>query len=835
MKHFHARRIIITTGITAILCTVTLIYTVGHIVCPLTSYANSNQNILSITPEDSTDMPLIHFDGVVSGGEWVISQDYNGMANPGHSRTTIKVDQNFTGGEGYYYDLAIEYYDASIGTIIVQSSTDESNVINYPKTGYGGYPEENFWSWSDNYYISNLAHELNNTNAWVTHTFRLTDEFFEKDSDNYIHLYFGRDINYGDTLRIKSISLTKHLFMIEPTSGDGGASVIGNIYSADNYDFGFMVLNPSDSYQNASISYVIINSEGNIISNKELGDYNFSRLEQKVFSVDKPNGYDTYRLIVSIEQSSGYIEKEEIDFSIAASDLSDNNNDFLGLNTFFGFSGWGNSRQIADAIAASKMLGINNIRYSINSNFVNEDLLGGYTDSIGRYGYIVNSLHNTYNQAALLPAFSSSSSPQETLNDIIPVYVALAQEYGDKMEYYEILNEPNLTLAPEVYAEVLVKTAYAIRAIDPDAKIISMSTNRVPIYGDNSTNYSDDGWIERVIDTPVAIDTNDDGIIDRQVYPLEVTDAISVHPYTEDFSMSPETDGAKKSVFAQLQDLRDVIEDKKLQYSIERNMPIWITEFNYPTSTTGATPSVQASYLGRMLVWALSNSSQDALNIEKVYIFALQDSGLCNNLEANFGIVSRFRQDNLKGFTRDTEMAAKPAYLAINQFSTLLNNATPTKLGPIAEYPESINAFEFINAEGKKVIVMWNNTADDVSVRINVPKEKAVAYDIYGNPLELTSSADNSVTMPVGQTLRYVVINASDNGTEDIGGDSASKNDNNDQEGSTGPLAPSAGSTANNNTNAVGTCWLPCIITLVAIFTPLITLYQHKKCKIKII
>ena len=93
MKHFHARRIIITTGITAILCTVTLIYTVGHIVCPLTSYANSNQNILSITPEDSTDMPLIHFDGVVSGGEWVISQDYNGMANPGHSRTTIKVDQ----------------------------------------------------------------------------------------------------------------------------------------------------------------------------------------------------------------------------------------------------------------------------------------------------------------------------------------------------------------------------------------------------------------------------------------------------------------------------------------------------------------------------------------------------------------------------------------------------------------------------------------------------------------------------------------------------------------------------------------------------------------------
>ena len=152
--------------------------------------------------------------------------------NRGSSKLTFKVAKNFIGDKDNYYDITINYFDAGLGTILLQVSNDYDNTINYGKTGYGGYVEEPWWTWGNGYYFKNMSICLTNTNTWKTYTFRVSDTFFEKNIDNYLHFYFGTNNKNtsGEVINIREVIVTKKvtkILSIDKNTNNNEA-VVGN-------------------------------------------------------------------------------------------------------------------------------------------------------------------------------------------------------------------------------------------------------------------------------------------------------------------------------------------------------------------------------------------------------------------------------------------------------------------------------------------------------------------------------------------------------------------------------------------------------------------------------
>jgi len=748
--------------------------------------ANSvNENTLTITAgntvsDDSNgSLSLVRFSGTLGEDydnselkkEWVNYVEGNGEEEPGNSRLTFKVDKSFISDDDNYYDISLEYYDAGIAAVLLQTSTDENNSMDYGKTGYGGYVEDPYWTWSDNYYFANLNFNLTATNTWKTYTFRVTDEFFEDNVDNYIHFYFGREPDFNDVVRVRNVVLTKRSLKIDSTdkNATNNEPLIGNIYADDNFGMGFSVYNASDETQNVTLSYKVIDSNGNTVYTKNCGTIALeSKRTQKIY-IDSPDKYGTYDLIVTAVYDQGIVEEEEIKFSKIPANLISTNNKFLGINSFFGYSGWTNDRQIKDAVDTGKQLGINDIRTNIIGPHLTADINSDYNNELGRYEWTYDPLFETYNQDILFTVHPDGSTDDEILQKAIDTYERIARKYGDKIEYYEILNEINLVgeswfgMSAEDYAEVLVKSAIAIKAIDSDAKIVGIDSNRIPIYeGNNYSTYSlENSWMAQVLNKSVDVDLNEDGVPDSSMIPLEVIDVISVHPYPETYTLPPEASESMNTIDEQLNDLRAFIEAMKDKNNVDKEIPIWITEFGYQTSELyGVTEEYQAAYITRFLIWSLANT--DALDIEKVYIYALQDTGFTNVHDGGtYGIIDSFKGDNLKGYERDVEMAAKKSYVTVNNYSYLLNGAQPVASNEATVERDGYYRYEFEKEdENQTIIVVWNNdeTIASKNVTLNVSHGSITIYDICGNIVNEFANGKGNMNVGISYNPIYIVI-----------------------------------------------------------------------------
>ncbi|HIY67962.1 MAG TPA: beta-galactosidase [Candidatus Alistipes intestinigallinarum] len=89
---------------------------------------------------------------------------------------------------------------------------------------------------------------------------------------------------------------------------------------------------------------------------------------------------------------------------------------------------------------------------------------------------------------------------------------AVAERYKDRVHEWEVWNEPNLRGADQsaAYAELLIRTAEALRKVDPEAVVIGFGLSRMPI-----------DFTSRVLD------------ILRERGKLGLLDYVSFHPYHE--------------------------------------------------------------------------------------------------------------------------------------------------------------------------------------------------------------------------------------------------------------------------------------------------------------
>lgn len=189
------------------------------------------------------------------------------------------------------------------------------------------------------------------------------------------------------------------------------------------------------------------------------------------------------------------------------------------------------------------------------------------------------------------PAWAASSSsglnsPPSRTQDYADFAGQVAARYRGRVAGYIIWNEPNLAREwgdrrpdPNSYVGLLVAASAQIRAIDPQARVLSA--------GLAPTN--DNGQ-----------DAQDDRLYLRAMYAAgakSAFDILAAHPYG--FANAPDDGrGAHDGLnYARLQDLRDIMIENG-----DAAKPVWITEFGYATTAAGplqVTEDQQAQYLTR--------------------------------------------------------------------------------------------------------------------------------------------------------------------------------------------------------------------------------------------
>ncbi len=155
---------------------------------------------------------------------------------------------------------------------------------------------------------------------------------------------------------------------------------------------------------------------------------------------------------------------------------------------------------------------------------------------------------------------------------------AFAARYGEQVDYYQVWDEPNLTahwgggpVNPPAYADLLARTARAIRAADPDARILLAGL--APTVETGPQNLSDARFLEQLYQAGAA----------------PYFDIVSGKPYG--FDTGPDDRRVDETVlnFSRLLLLREVMVEHG-----DAGKPIWASHWGWnalPPTWTGA-PSV---------------------------------------------------------------------------------------------------------------------------------------------------------------------------------------------------------------------------------------------------
>ncbi len=256
----------------------------------------------------------------------------------------------------------------------------------------------------------------------------------------------------------------------------------------------------------------------------------------------------------------------------------------------------------------------------------------------------------------------------------------LAQHFKGRVKRYEVWNEwdhgpDNASPASaDAYLRLVKAVHAAVKLIDPEAEIIAGAITPVGIR---------EGFLTRLVEQ---------GVLDH-------ADAISLHPYVHCNRARQPEDWARW--------MRVVGED--LQRRAGRPVPVYLTEMAWPAhqGPCGISEQAQAENLVRMFLLAKTMPF-----IKGIWWYDLQNDGPDpKNREHNFGLL-------------DHELRPKPAYLALQQISALIQEG---------EYVGSITGDRSLHAlhlrrGSEDMLALWpDDPASCPKVRLTA-KQKIQAF-----------------------------------------------------------------------------------------------------------
>jgi len=261
---------------------------------------------------------------------------------------------------------------------------------------------------------------------------------------------------------------------------------------------------------------------------------------------------------------------------------------------------------------------------------------------------------------------------------------ATVSRYKDKVKYWEIWNEPNISgfwqpkPDPDEYFSLLQASYSAIKQADPSAKVIGICSAA-----------TDFDFIERVLKKGGG----------------KYMDIISVHPYR--YPATPEGTG----FLGEMEKLHSLLQ----RYGL--NIPIWITEIGWPTHAKGVSEDVQAKMLVRTYIIAIGSKL-----VDKVFWYDFRDDGTDPaDPEQNFGIIKR-------------DFTPKKAYNAYRVMTQLLEGKVPQ--GKLDFWDDNLWGFSFKG--GKNLtLALWSAEAEG-TVNLLTKAKKVTVYTMYGQKREIT-------------------------------------------------------------------------------------------------
>ncbi len=271
------------------------------------------------------------------------------------------------------------------------------------------------------------------------------------------------------------------------------------------------------------------------------------------------------------------------------------------------------------------------------------------------------------------------SAPPRRTEDYAEFARRVAERYRGRISAYILWNEPNLAIEwgnrkPDAvqYAALLRAGAQAVRAADPDARVIAAAPAPT---NENSDRAQDDRQFLRELYAAGAADS---------------FDALAAHPYA--FGLPPDAPAAANDGLnlKRISSLREIMQENG-----DSAKPIWITEFGYPTEQP-------PGYADRVV-----NEEQQAQYLAEAY----------NQARDELPYVERFTVWNLvRDLPADDEQfgytllradgSTKPGYHAVQQLqkqSPLLELAS--KLFSSSSAPESPSSNRVFSVLARDAVV----------------------------------------------------------------------------------------------------------------------------------
>lgn len=270
---------------------------------------------------------------------------------------------------------------------------------------------------------------------------------------------------------------------------------------------------------------------------------------------------------------------------------------------------------------------------------------------------------------------------------------ALVTKYKGRVKYWEIINEPNFSMSPERYAEILKLVYPIIHEVDPQAKVMGPTVCGINL-----------DWNERVF----------------KAGGNKCLDIVSIHDYEGNESMDPEHWRWK------ITQLREIMK----RYGIEQ-MPIWQTERGFP--------AVRANTLlsgGQALRVTLQRDVMETLGIpsEHNHYYYMNEAG--------YGDYPSFLWSNSGPHASVLALRTRQAMIRERKYQGTID------FGPTGN--KLFLGLRYDGADGSTITLRQYGADHDLPITLNVTGATLEVVDSFGNSQLLpVKKGQVTVTVPV--------------------------------------------------------------------------------------
>jgi len=362
-------------------------------------------------------------------------------------------------------------------------------------------------------------------------------------------------------------------------------------------------------------------------------------------------------------------------------------------------------------------------------------------------------------KVCLLLDHCKGPSEMATVCGWVAAYIAVHPDLS-AVKAIEVLNEPNAAMQPyyggssyyalpippweEQYREMLNQTAQAVKAANPDLKVIGCGASMPATYCELQT----------------GIDPAVDGITDHP-YPNKNGQGVQIEYVGYDATTIGRDGIATTDAAGSFSSEVDMLRAWALKYGPAKQL--WHTEWGVTTMTdpAGQWQNTQAD----QGVWYLRRLTESlAKGVEHTFIYILSDEARAPlNAYDNFGLLT-------------TDLDKKVSYYYVGRVIRLLTGFTPSQYSPVLSNPptEVYRAYGFDSEDASKsVVAYWtggwasdNGVWQPVSITFHHPGAHQVrVYDPISNTrvrAQWVQNGDDVVVsgpeLSIGSVPQYITI-----------------------------------------------------------------------------